>query len=623
LKLFKFFLKAKKNNKGYSLVEVIVAMLVLAIAAVPLLMGFSVVSNNNVKTRKSQYANTVATNVLEAIKQFGIENTALQMHERENFRLVTGITRGNYGECLKDFETVLIYGSNNFENNPLQVGACIYPYPGGNMYKFMPRLTTKENNDDYNNNYVRKYYFFINGIQEGTMLYDAQITFDATTAAFQGTTENPNSKNDFDLSNLGTLNSKKSALIAPSGVWYSTITDEVGDEAYDITKTFESEALKTFIDRYFEYQSSRFNKARELATLTNEVVRKAINKYQESLGSNLGAAQFFGNFLFVAADKDTTDKTMADHGTTGKVTQTDIDTAISLRTLAFNYYKSTYEDEWKTYEEAGVTLDPTTTTIVDVDSITEDQYNPLKVQKTDSNLEAKFIKLIDRATNVDIKVDGTNYVVTSETVFTIDQSAYEPDNPLLTDPLKADATDAEKQAYKDATTYTGSGYFEEVGFSAIENIYIFQDAARAGNYKSDSVYINSFDVKKDGNPTTILNSYGETSKINLYMVWQYQNVGSDGTIADTLYSDNVNLVFGGTTEQAKQFTVYSQTHPTFTTKLRSSETATPIAEAALVSSKDGIVSNLENSDRAYTVTVTILEHGTDNVVYTQSTTIKE
>ncbi len=613
MKLFKFFLNAKKNNKGYSLVEVIVAMLVLALAAIPLLMGFSVVSKSNVNTRQRQYANTVAINVIEAIKQFGIENTALQMHEKDNFRLISGISRNNYGESLNDFTTKLVYGSINTENNPLGVNASIYPYPGGNAFKFMPRLETKEGLDDYNNNYVRKYYFFINGIQEGTMMYDAHITFDATPAEFQGT----GTKNDFDLSNLGTLNSKKTALIAPSGVWYSTIADENGEESYDITKTFESEALKTFIERYFEYQSSRFNKARELATLTNEIVRKAINSYRDKPGFTIDADNFnnmFANYLFTQ-DHLNGQKNMADHGSTGLVTQSDIDRSVSLRREAFNYYKQTFPDEWAEAEEKGVTLDPETTVIVDVDAITEQQFNPLQVQRTDGDLYQKFITLVERSTNVNIALENTSYVVNSQTVFTLNQDSFvAAGTPLVCD------GDASEEVKKNATTYTGEGYFENVLYTALENIYIFQDAARSGNFKSDTVYINTFEL---GDSVTILNSYGDTATVNLYMVWQYESVNADGTINSPTYSDNVNIVFGGTVNQAKQFKIYSKTHPGFTALYRSSATDTPIPNASLVESVSGIVSDLDKADRAYTVTVTVLEHGTDTVVYTQSTTIKE
>ena len=97
--LFKFF--CKKDNKGYSLVEVIVAMLILAIITIPLLTSFNVVSKANLNTREKQYASNVATNVLEAVKQYGIEETAIQMHgevaTQSDFNYFTAGSYGSYG----------------------------------------------------------------------------------------------------------------------------------------------------------------------------------------------------------------------------------------------------------------------------------------------------------------------------------------------------------------------------------------------------------------------------------------------------------------------------------------------------------------------------------------------
>lgn len=55
------------NSRGSSLIEVIVAMLVLAIIIVPMLDMFSSAARTNARSREKQYANSVLENVLEEI----------------------------------------------------------------------------------------------------------------------------------------------------------------------------------------------------------------------------------------------------------------------------------------------------------------------------------------------------------------------------------------------------------------------------------------------------------------------------------------------------------------------------------------------------------------------------
>lgn len=60
--------KLKNNTKGFSLVELLVAITVLVIVAVPLLHSFVTAAMTNAKAKKKMEATTVAENVLEQIK---------------------------------------------------------------------------------------------------------------------------------------------------------------------------------------------------------------------------------------------------------------------------------------------------------------------------------------------------------------------------------------------------------------------------------------------------------------------------------------------------------------------------------------------------------------------------
>lgn len=57
-----------KNNKGFSLVEVLIAMAILAIISLPILSSFSNAARINSRARKVENANTAANNIIEEAK---------------------------------------------------------------------------------------------------------------------------------------------------------------------------------------------------------------------------------------------------------------------------------------------------------------------------------------------------------------------------------------------------------------------------------------------------------------------------------------------------------------------------------------------------------------------------
>lgn len=68
----------KQSNKGFTLVEVLVAILILAIIVVPLLNAFIVGANTNAKARRTLRATTLAQNVIEELKAYSLNESAEQ-----------------------------------------------------------------------------------------------------------------------------------------------------------------------------------------------------------------------------------------------------------------------------------------------------------------------------------------------------------------------------------------------------------------------------------------------------------------------------------------------------------------------------------------------------------------
>lgn len=82
----------KTDNKGYTLVELIVAIGILAIVVAPLLQGFVTSAKTNTKARKLLAATTVAENLMEEMKIQGFN----QIQEEEKTNITKTETDGIY-----------------------------------------------------------------------------------------------------------------------------------------------------------------------------------------------------------------------------------------------------------------------------------------------------------------------------------------------------------------------------------------------------------------------------------------------------------------------------------------------------------------------------------------------
>ena len=142
----------KLNNAGFSLVEVLVAMAVLAILSVPVLSSFTNAARINHKARKEENANTVAADIVEQFKSVSMS------------------------EILSDYDGRYTEGSNgSYIFTESKTGA------NGEGYKVVTELEPgrykagDEDDKNYNNNinsYVNSVKNFV--LREDLYSYDAQ-----------------------------------------------------------------------------------------------------------------------------------------------------------------------------------------------------------------------------------------------------------------------------------------------------------------------------------------------------------------------------------------------------------------------------------------------------------------
>ena len=67
-------MEKKGNNKGFSLLELLVAVAILAVIVTPFLMAFLTTTRINASTKEAQRAKFAATNVMEDIRSRDVDS---------------------------------------------------------------------------------------------------------------------------------------------------------------------------------------------------------------------------------------------------------------------------------------------------------------------------------------------------------------------------------------------------------------------------------------------------------------------------------------------------------------------------------------------------------------------
>ena len=193
----------RRNNRGLSLVELIVSVAILAIIVLPLLSSFVTATRTNVKARNKFRATNVADNIMEGFETASVSEMAYQFnYPAEGFDLFSlssdstvmqVIPAGtSYSEVTKREDVPA-----EISNPEDMITSAILKDLSGKGYTFLP------NEDTY------KYYFFASNIQSDNKKYNAFITLDAKTKDMTSI----NSKyNNMELAEITAIDSNYDAM---------------------------------------------------------------------------------------------------------------------------------------------------------------------------------------------------------------------------------------------------------------------------------------------------------------------------------------------------------------------------------------------------------------------------
>ena len=150
----------KNNERGYTLIELIIAITILAIIAIPLMHGFVTAAKTNAKAREIEQATTVAQNTMEKIKATPIEELIKGVEPHKDLGILEN------GDTMETLRYELTYEEVVTDGVPYRVDVRIENGPSGDDGLTM--LT------DYNQSELARLY-------DMNMAYDAFFILEETT----------------------------------------------------------------------------------------------------------------------------------------------------------------------------------------------------------------------------------------------------------------------------------------------------------------------------------------------------------------------------------------------------------------------------------------------------------
>lgn len=181
----------KKNNKGFSLVEIIIAIVILALVITPFLNSFLTSATTNQKAKRIMRATSVAENIMEAIKPLGLEEIVLQLSNDGN---PSHMPTCNLVPIFESHKELLIEEN---EPQPGELAANAAAYVNGEWQFYGQESDI--------------YYFSLTGIELDSEKYDARIKLDASEYYAQ-TGEMTPGYNDQEMVQISGLDLSKDVL---------------------------------------------------------------------------------------------------------------------------------------------------------------------------------------------------------------------------------------------------------------------------------------------------------------------------------------------------------------------------------------------------------------------------
>lgn len=189
----------RTDDRGISLLEVILAVMIFSVLALILIRGFVTAGNTTKKAGRQQRAGNAAQNIMEELKAKELEELALEFHQPVD--PVSGVCRVDIQDVseqeIRD-GSVIFREVNSQGQAPAGFGSIRFS-EDGKSYTFLGQKKGR-------------YYFEILGLKSGGESYDALITLDGVNDRIYKD-DFRNKVNNYETPNIGNLNIYEHAFL--------------------------------------------------------------------------------------------------------------------------------------------------------------------------------------------------------------------------------------------------------------------------------------------------------------------------------------------------------------------------------------------------------------------------
>jgi prepilin-type N-terminal cleavage/methylation domain-containing protein len=174
--------KLKNNNEGFTLVELLIAVIILAVVMAPLFRNFMESTKLNSKAKKAMSATNMASNMMEGMNAYSAEDIIIGFDSedsRGNLRIFPDdITCDSHGEVTYD-ESAGTYTVGYTIEGSVATGTAAYVSGGSVSANSLSFVSSAD----------KKYYLYAAGVQQNKTKYDVLVTLDASASSgFSGDT---------------------------------------------------------------------------------------------------------------------------------------------------------------------------------------------------------------------------------------------------------------------------------------------------------------------------------------------------------------------------------------------------------------------------------------------------
>lgn len=253
--------KSGASDGGFTLIEVIVAMVIVAIACIPLLNGLVVSTKSNVKAQELAEGTSCAQYVMDRLQSFGAERVKSQF-----WSAVSGVSEDDVK--VETPFTIFTVGSGDYKPTGADYGEALSKdaVPGGDSAM----------------------YYAVQNMDFGNGKYDIKIKYDPTSYQASGTKKSSYNTNSFV--DVKAMNNGSSVVIAPEAALMSTpdkntkpefVHDTMTYRNYELEETLSEREIGLFYDQYVRFYTAI------VAELNNQ-----LTVYNASPESNFGIERF-------------------------------------------------------------------------------------------------------------------------------------------------------------------------------------------------------------------------------------------------------------------------------------------------------------------------------------------